>query len=167
MTGRPAVGDVNGDDKLDIVAACGACCGQRPDARSGHLTVLLGDGRGGFRPSVRPTPIGPTALKLALGDFDKDGHLDALAIEHDSYGVTVQLGDGRGGFRPAPGSPVLASKGTRPHTHDVAAGEVNGDGRLDAVSTNANDTLDFPPAGDGRPCLGDRPRRGGAPRGRG
>src|SRR4051794_35483260 len=59
MAGRPAIGDCNHDGNLDLVVACGACCGAAHDPRSGHLMVLLGDGRGRFRPAGPPIPIGP------------------------------------------------------------------------------------------------------------
>jgi hypothetical protein len=150
MAGRPAVGDCNGDGTPDIVVACGTCCGSRPDPRSGHLAVLLGDGKGGFRPaSDSPIKIGPSVRKVALGDVDGDGQLDAVAVEHDTYFVTVLLGDGRGGFRPAPHSPVRAASGPRPHTHDVVLGDVNRDGRLDVLTTNVNDNAVSVLLGDG------------------
>jgi hypothetical protein len=54
-----AVGDVNDDRRLDIVTANGG---------SGDVTVLLGDGRGGFsprpargRPATRSLIVSPSA----------------------------------------------------------------------------------------------------------
>ncbi len=151
MAGRPAVGDCNGDGSLDIVVACGTCCGDKADPRAGHLVVLLGDGRGGFKPAVgSPIKIGSSVRKVALGDVNRDGKLDAVAAEHDSYFVTVLLGDGRGGFRAAPGSPFKTSNGSRAHTHDVVLGDVNGDGHPDILTTNVNDNSVSVLLGDGK-----------------
>jgi hypothetical protein len=140
QAGRPAVGDCNGDGAPDIVVACGLCCGDPANPRGGHVTVLLGDGRGGFRPADgSPVKVSPSVRKVALGDVNGDGKLDAVAAEHETYFVTVLLGDGRGGFRPAPGSPVRTADGPRPHTHEVVLADVNRDGRLDLLTTNVND----------------------------
>src|SRR5262249_10383301 len=88
-------------------------------------------------------------LKLALGRIDGDRHLDLLVAAHDTYAVHVLLGDGRGGFQSAPGSPVRAGEGTRPHTHDLVAGDGNGDRRPDAVTVNADDNNVSVLLGDG------------------
>jgi hypothetical protein len=151
MAGRPAVGDVNGDGKPDIVVACGTCCGSRPDPRSGHVVVLLGDGRGAFTDAPgSPIKVSSSVRKVALGDLNGDRKLDVVAAEHDTYNLTVLLGDGSGRFSPAPGSPVAASAGGRPHTHDVILADVDADGKLDALTTNANDNTISVLLGDGR-----------------
>lgn len=151
MAGEPAIADCNHDGNLDIILACGTCCGSRPSPMSGHVIVLLGDGRGRFeRARSSPIPVGPSARKVALGDVNQDAHLDILVAQHDSYDVVVLLGDGRGVFKPAPNSPVLASKGTRPHTHDISTGDVNGDGKIDVLTTNANDNNVSVLLGDGK-----------------
>ena len=151
MAGEPAVGDCNNDGNPDIVLACGTCCGSQPSPLSGHVMVLLGDGRGGFtRAKGSPIAVAPSARKVALGDMNKDGKLDILVALHDSYEVTFLLGDGRGGFAPAPTSPVLAGNGPRSHTHDIAVADVNGDGNSDAMTTNANDNTISVLLGDGK-----------------
>src|SRR5437764_8779733 len=91
-------GDVNNDGRLDLVVACA----------KGHCVVLLGDGKGGFRPAPG-SPLGYSGGEMALGDVNGDGRLDLVLAEHDRYAVTVLLGDGKGGFAPASGSP-FASK---------------------------------------------------------
>lgn len=141
MAGRPALGDVDGDGRLDVVLACGTCCGSPANPESGHVVSFLGDGRGGFaRAAGRPFRVGPSVRKVALADFDGDGRLDAAAAEHDTASLTVLIGDGRGGFAPRPGVPSLDT-GTkrRPHTHEIAAADVNRDGRPDLLATLAND----------------------------
>ncbi len=155
MAGRPVVADCNGDGNPDIVVACGTCCGSEPDPKSGHLAVLLGDGKGGFRPAEgSPIVVASSVRKVALGDVNGDGKIDAVAAQHDSYDVTILLGDGRGGFRPAPGSPVAAARGSRPHTHEIALADVNADDRLDVVTTNANDNSLSVLLGDGKGGFG-------------
>jgi hypothetical protein len=139
MAGRPAVGDVDGDRVPDLVVACGTCCGSQPDPKSGHVVVLLGDGNGDFRDAPgSPIKAASSVRKVALGDLDGDGHLDFVAAQHDSYDVVVMLGDGTGRFAPAPGSPAVVGSGGRPHTHEVALADVDGDGRIDLLATNAN-----------------------------
>ena len=151
MVGRPVLGDVDRDGDLDVVVACGTCCGSRPDERSGHVYVLLGDGKGRFDDAPgSPIKVASSVRKVALGDVNRDGILDVAAAEHDSYGLTLLLGDGKGGFQPAPGSPFQSASGGRPHTHDIAIADVDGNGAPDLLSTNANDGTISVLLGDGR-----------------
>jgi hypothetical protein len=115
--------DVNGDRRADLVVA---------NQGSGDVSVLLGDGKGGFRPAPgSPFAAGPHPNDIATGDFNGDGKTDLALPNHDTQLVTVLLGDGRGGFAPAPGSPITVD--SRPHPHGLAAADFNGDGKLDLV----------------------------------
>ena len=151
MAGEPAVADVNNDGNPDVLLACGTCCGSEPSPLSGHVVVLLGDGKGNFKPAKdSPIKVAPSARKIAVGDVNKDGKADVLVAQHDTYEVTILLGDGRGGFKIAPNSPVMAGNGPRSHTHDIATADANGDGNLDILTTNANDNTVSLLVGDGR-----------------
>src|SRR5205814_6385793 len=129
----------NNDGKLDLVVACA----------KGHCVVLLGDGKGGFRPAPG-SPLGYSGGEMALGDVNGDGRLDLVLAEHDSYAVTVLLGDGRGGFAPAPGSPFVAKDGQHPHTHGLALVDVNADPKPDPSTVNNHDNDVAQTLGDGR-----------------
>src|SRR5215216_6143196 len=89
-----AVADWNRDGKLDVVTC--------NDGET--VTVLLGDGRGGFTPAPG-SPIKAAAHLIAVGDVNKDRNPDLALTHHDSFGVVVLLGAGDGRFTPAPGSP--------------------------------------------------------------
>jgi FG-GAP-like repeat len=48
---------------------------------SGYVQVLLGDGRGGFKPAQgSPIPVDSSARKVAVGDANRDGHLDIFVF---------------------------------------------------------------------------------------
>jgi hypothetical protein len=154
MAGEPATGDCNNDGFTDLIVPCGTCCGSAPSPLSGHVQVLLGNGRGQFAIAPgSPIKIASSARKVALGDANRDSNLDIFVAQHDSYDVVILLGDGRGGFRPAANSPVVSASGPqvhpRPHTHDIAAADVNRDGNIDILTTNANDNSISVLLGDG------------------
>jgi hypothetical protein len=121
-----AVGEFNGDGKLDLAIANSKISGNT-------VTVLLGDGTGSFTEAPgSPFAAGTYSQSVAVGDFNGDGKLDLAIANYGSNNVTVLLGDGAGGFTAAPGSPFTV--GTQPSS--VAVGDFNGDGRLDLAIAN-------------------------------
>lgn len=127
-TGREAsfvaVGDFNGDGKLDLVAA---------DESNNQIAVLLGNGDGTFKPAVS-YPAGSAPYYIAVGDFNRDGKLDLAVANLNGNNVSVLLGNGDGSFPAA----VNYSVGTSPLS--VAVGDFNGDGKLDLVVANSGET---------------------------
>jgi hypothetical protein len=101
--------------------------------------VRLGNGDDTFRnPVVTPATQNFTALNfagaIALGDFNGDGKLDVAHTSawHDAYGmVWVWLGNGDGTFRMLPPNDQFSDGGNSPSAPQVAAGDFNGDGKLD------------------------------------
>jgi len=63
--------------------------------------------------------------------------------------VTILLQDERGQSDAARKRTVEVSTGNQPHTHDVALGDVNGDGKLDILTTNEDDGAVSVLLGDG------------------
>lgn len=138
-----AVGDVNGDGQLDVVATATATgplrAQQLPLSRA--LTLLLADGRGGYRSSQLPLRTGEPWFAI-ISDLNGDRKPDVVATHHEMNQLTVLLGDGRGGFVEVSGSPFDFGHQV---FHAVTA-DVNRDGKSDVVAA----------AGDGvRVMLGD------------
>ena len=135
-------GDVNNDGKLDLITA---------NEKGRSATLLVGDGKGGFR-TASGSPIGLpySPGEMALEDINSDGKLDLAVTNHDSYGVVVLFGNGNGGFTAAPGSPFVTKDGNHPHTHGLAVRDVNGDGKLDLITVNNADNDVSIMLGDGK-----------------
>jgi hypothetical protein len=137
-----AVGDVNHDNRPDVVAVAG-----------NRVVVFANRGHGRFAPAAGRSTVGlPTspipgqsarALSLAVGDFNGDRRAD-IAVAFNSGvtagtpgGVAVLYGDGRGRFSH---ERILAA-GELPE--QVVATDLNGDGRLDLLVADAGSA--FPP----------------------
>src|SRR2546426_1181578 len=86
-----AMGDFNGNGKLDLVVAnVGLAQNSYSD---GNVSVLLNKGDGTFHPAVRYT-AGLYPRSAAVGDFNGDGKADIVAANSASSNVSVLLGHG-------------------------------------------------------------------------
>jgi hypothetical protein len=127
-----ALADVNGDGHPDIVTANGD---------SGNISVLLGNGQGGFAAATN-FAAGSFPNALAIGDLNGDGHADVVTANGEGYDVSVLLGDGAGHFA----APANLSIGPDAEPRAIAIGDVTGDGHADIVTANAAlDGSSFPP----------------------
>jgi hypothetical protein len=88
-------------------------------------------------PPISPTFGAGDSHSLALGDLDGDGDLDVVIVNFNAVN-NVWLNNGSGGFSPHPSTPTFgASSGSLSNGQDVALGDLDGDGDLDAVIANS------------------------------
>ena len=109
-----ALGDINQDGKVDIVASNWA---------TGSAEILLGNGNGTFQSPVS-IPLPAITNGVVVGDFNGDGWPDVALAGQDSS-VYVLLNDGHGSMVPA-GNYPLSGTG-----YELVAADVNKDGKLD------------------------------------
>lgn len=106
------------------------------------VTILLGNGKGGFIPSDNsPFFGGSIPNDICIADFNKDGNHDLAFPNHERKYLTVLLGDGKGNFTQAKNSP-FTTEGI-PHVHGIATGDFNNDGWFDFVTDSwGNDQVE-------------------------
>ena len=108
-----AVGDFNGDGKLDVAVT---------SMYSNNVTILLGKGDGTFTAAAASPATGKTPVGIVAGDFNGDGKLDLAVADEDSNSITILLGNGDGTFKQGA---TIATGGA---PWGIAAGDFNGDG---------------------------------------
>ena len=119
-----SVGDVNRDGHLDVVLVKGRHWPLRN-------LVLLGDGRGRFKPPVPVDTAADRSYSGILVDLDRDGALDLVVSNDSPDAKKIYRNDGKGRYTLVTtfGSPDW-------NTRHVAVGDVNGDGLPDMALAN-------------------------------
>jgi Bacterial Ig-like domain (group 3)/FG-GAP-like repeat len=123
------VADLNGDGNSDLILGA---VGQN------NVAVLLGNGDGTFQSPIRFGTGSPTTPNdVVVGQLrGPQAPLDIVTANEDFPGtVSVLLGKGDGTFQTAAHVPI----GQEARPFSVALADLNGDGRLDIVTTNLLD----------------------------
>jgi hypothetical protein len=136
-----AIGDINGDGKFDL-----AILPYEPevkDPKNFGVTVLLGDGKGGFA-KMRGSPFSLAGCRgpdhVAIGDVNGDGLADVVASCAQNHRVMLYLGTKGGGFQ-------ISSLDVQTGWSGMTVADVLGDGRKEIIVSNGaldNDAKDQP-----------------------
>jgi hypothetical protein len=135
-----ALGDFNGDGNLDVAIA---------NHGVKLVTVLLGDGKGGF--SFAPgspfsVPSNPHPHGIAAADINGDKKLDLAIDSWAENKVLVMFGNGDGTFQTAG---VKFDVGKRPYER-LRTADLNEDGSADIITSNFDDSSVSVLFGDGK-----------------
>jgi hypothetical protein len=142
---QATAGDWNGDAKPDI-AVVDQCADDNCLSRTGVVSLLTGNGDGTLQAPLDFRSLGNYGAKAAVvADVNGDGKPDMLvaneAVAYNNFTngtLGVMLGNGDGTFQAAQ---TFASGGR--YTYSVAVGDVNGDGKPDAVLANTSSSTGY------------------------
>ena len=137
-------GDINGDQRLDLLVAVGAVDQSGTPDVAHHL--LLQDADGNFQPTLElETADRADAQFPVLTDFDQDGDLDLMIPKDQGVFSGLWRNDGVTGE----GVPVLVEISDEVgiqidmHAMGIDSADINGDGHLDYVITDIGPPLLF------------------------
>lgn len=124
--------DFNGDGNEDLAVTNNNHTAHHDAADK--VSILLGDGNGGFAAKTDFEAGGYRQHSITVADFNGDGNTDLAMVNHSPrHGtVSVLLGDGSGGFTAA----TVFHVGNFPRSVIVA--DFNGDGNEDLVTTSGS-----------------------------
>jgi hypothetical protein len=121
-----AAGDFDNDGKTDLISA---------NSGNSTVSIMLGDGAGGFTSDASPENVAGTAaspVSIAVGRFENpmpagtpDPTLDAIITSQASDQVLTLLGDGSGGFAGSGTNYTAPISTMNPDPSAVAVGSLN------------------------------------------
>jgi trimeric autotransporter adhesin len=120
-----AVGDFNGDGKLDVVVIA--------EEGPSQAYVLLGNGDGTFGPAAAFGSVSQP-FGVAVGDFNGDGKLDLALTDTANSAVAVLFGNGDGTFQ------SQVEYATNGYPYALVVADFNGDGYSDIAVANGGPT---------------------------
>ena len=121
---RLALGDFNQDGAPDLVVVNNGI------NQFGTISILIGDGSGGFQSPVSYSVGGSTPVWAAVADFNRDHNPDLAISVTTTDSVAVLLGNGDGTFQAAVNYPVATGP------QGIATADVNRDGNPDIISAD-------------------------------
>lgn len=121
-----ASGDVNADGKLDLLVS---------NSADNTVSVMLGDGSGGFSAATGPLAVGTLPFGMAIADFNGDSKMDIAVANTGDGTVSILLGDGSGGFSTT-GSTINIGATAAPIK--LIASDINADSKADLLVANEN-----------------------------
>jgi hypothetical protein len=117
------IGDVNGDDRPDLISV---------NSTGANVSVFINNGNGTFAAKTDyTTGSGPTGL--AIGDVNGDGKADLISANYQAGAgttVSVFINNGNGTFA------TRINYTTAAGPRAVAVKDLNGDGKIDIVTSN-------------------------------
>jgi len=117
-----AKGDFNNDGKPDLITA------NFTGLANQQMTLLLNTGTGSFTgTNVKNFAASTDLIDVAVGDFNEDGNLDAVACSQQNNNFSLLLGNGAGNL----GAATNIIAGDSPH--GIAVSDMNKDSHLDVL----------------------------------
>ena len=125
--------DLDGDHNTDIIVASLTWA---PLKSLYNMSVRWGDGHGGFSGDVTYLPSSFDQSSVVIGDFNQDGKPDIASSDGYTNSVTIIYGQGARRFGPVLTYTAGPFPNFKAQPGNLAAADMNGDGRLDLAAAS-------------------------------